>query len=186
VSLGEWIFSGGQWGNPPAFPVSTDLGITFGTTDANGLAGVTTTINIANGTLPAIRQPLDSYVYYIALEDPAQNPIGDGPSQVSSQSPVATVTVVLWNQFQAPAKPSWTDVGPILAGYARMYPGMQSLLDISDPTTVQGFAPMILGRMSAPVLDPAFMPVTRDLSPTKTAMVVAWLASVAPSTKTSH
>jgi hypothetical protein len=184
VSLVEWEQDAtGQWGNPTPLPTSTDLGISFGTTDANGLAAVTTTINIADGTLPAIRQPLDSYVYYVTLADPQGNAIGDGPSQ---GSPQATVTVVLWNQFQAPANPTWADVGPIMASYARMYPGMQSLLDISDPATVQGFAPMILARMNAPVLDPAFMPVTRDLSPTKTAMVVAWLASVPPSTKASH
>lgn len=171
----EWIEQDGEWGNPQTLPVSTDLAITFGTTDANGNATVTTTIDVASITLPAIRQPLDSYMYYISINDPDGNAIGDGP-QLSP--PPSSISVVLWNPFHAPANPTWADVGPVLASYARLYPGMQALLDISDQATVNGYAPLILARMSAPFLDPAFMPVTRDLSPTKQQMIVSWLSGL--------
>jgi hypothetical protein len=108
-------------------------------------------------------------MYYISMTDPDQNPTGDGAPAIS---------VLLWNPFQGPVNPAWSDVSPVLTGYARLYPGMKSILDIGDETTVTGFAPALLARMSAPMLDPAFMPVTRDLSPTKTEMVLTWLKSV--------
>jgi hypothetical protein len=111
------------------------------------------------------------------MTDPDGNAIGDGPGGGFS------ISVVLWNPYQAPANPTWADVGPVMAAYARLYPGMKSILDIGDPTTVSGFAPVILARMKAPVTDPAFMPVTRDLSPTKTQMVLQWLASAAGQSK---
>lgn len=172
IQLLEWVEQDGQWGNPNPLPDSTDLGITLGTTDANGIADVTVTVNTASNNLPAIRQPLDSYVYYISLTDPDNNPIGDGQSN-------ATISVVLWNPYSAPANPTWADAGAVLSAYGRLYPGMQARLDISDQQTVTGFAPAILARMSLPVLDPAFMPVTRDLSPTKTSMVLAYLGGLA-------
>jgi hypothetical protein len=56
---------------------------------------------------------------------------------------------------------------------------MKARLDISDEATVLGFATGILGHMKRPITDPAHMPVTRDLSPTKTQMIVAWLTKVA-------
>ena len=171
VQLFEWILVGGQWTNPPTLPSSNDLALSFTTTDTNGLATVTTTIDVPDLTLPAIRVPLDSYMYYASMTDPDGNAIGDGPGGGVSLS------VLLWNTYQAPASPTWADVSPVMAAYARLYPGMKSILDISDPTTVSGFAPVILGRMKADVTDPAFMPVTRDLSPTKTQMVLQWLAS---------
>jgi hypothetical protein len=55
---------------------------------------------------------------------------------------------------------------------------MKSRLDISDETTVEGFATAVLGHMNKPVADPAYMPVTRDLSPSKMAMIVSWLKQV--------
>lgn len=171
VQLFQWILVGGQWTNPQTLPVSNDLAISFTTTDANGLATVTTTINVPDMTLPAIRVPLDSYMHYAYMTDPDGNAIGDGPGGGVSLS------VVLWNPFEAPANPTWTDIGPIMTSYARLYPGMKSIFDISDPTAVSGFASAILGRMKASILDPAFMPVTRDLSPTKTAMVISWLTA---------
>lgn len=180
----EWIEQDGQWGNPQSLPVSTDLSFTFRKTDANGNASVTTTINVPDITLPAIRQPLDSYMYYITMTDPDGNPIGDGPMQKPpvlppGSGPPYEISVVLWNPYQAPANPTWAnDVGPIFAAYARLYPGMQARLDISDEQTVKGFAPVVLARMSTSVLDPAYMPVTRDLSPTKMQMVVSYLKGI--------
>jgi hypothetical protein len=177
VQLFQWIEQDGQWTNPQPFPVSTDLAVTFGTTDANGLAGVTVAIDTTGNTLPAIREPLDSYMYYISLTGPDGNPIGDGQSN-------ATISVLLWNPYTAPPNPGWSDAGPVLGSYGRLYPGMQARLNISSEATVTGNAPLIFGRMSLPFLDPGFMPVTRDLSPSKTAMVLAYLGSI-PNTKTA-
>lgn len=169
VQLVEWIFENGEWTNPQTLPTSTDVSISIGKTDENGLAQITTTMNVADITLPGIRQPLDSQVYYISLADSDGNVIGDQQ---------ATLSVLLWKAFQAPANPSWADIGAVFSAYARLYPGMKARLDISDQQTVVGFAPSVLSHMTQPISDPAYMPVTRDLSPSKMKMIVSWLQSL--------
>ncbi len=173
VQLVQWILQDGQWTNPQTLPSSTDVGISIGTTDGNGLADITTAANVPDITLPGIRQPLDSQVYYISLADSDGNVIGDQQ---------ATLSVLLWKAFQAPANPSWGDIGAVFGAYARMYPGMKARLDISDQQTVAGFAPVVLSHMSKPFSDPAYMPVTRDLSPSKMNMIVSWLQSLVQKT----
>jgi hypothetical protein len=122
-----------------------------------------------------IRQPLDSQVYYISLTGTDQNntPVGDG------QGGDATLSVLLWPAFTPPTTPTWDDISPIFAAYARLYPGMKSRLDISDKATVLNFAGgMLNNHMNVPITDPAYMPVTRDLSPSKMAMIVDWLKQI--------
>ena len=166
--------------NPPVPQDSTDVGIVIGQTDANGLASIATTVSVPDITLPPVRQPLDSQVYYIFLTDPRGNVIGDGqPAPPPPNLPNTPISVLLFKAYQAPASPSWNDVGPIFSAYARLYPGMKARLDISDEATVRNFASGIVGHMRAPITDPAHMPVTRDLSPTKTAMILSWLEQVA-------
>jgi hypothetical protein len=174
VQLFQWLLVGGNWVNPPNFPDSTDVGLIIGQTDADGLAEISVMVNVPDIALPDIRQPLDSQIYYISLSDPSGNAIGDGPSN-------ATITVLLWNAFTAPANPTWNaDISPVFSAYARLYPGMKARLDISDEATVKGFASGILNNhMNVPMTDPAYMPVTRDLSPSKMAMIVEWLKQVA-------
>jgi hypothetical protein len=180
VQLYQWILQNNNWTNPFPFPTSTDVGLTIGQTDANGLADITTVVNVPDITLPVIRQPLDSQIYLIYLYDAFGNIIGDGqPPPPPPNTPNAPLSILLWKAFQAPANPTWSDVGPIFSAYARLYPGMKARLDISDEATVLGFASGILGHMTLPITDPAYMPVTRDLSPSKMAMIVAWLNQVA-------
>jgi hypothetical protein len=166
VQLVQWT-KNGVWKN--ALVASTDVGITIGNTDSNGLANITTNVLVTNISVPVIREPLGSQIYYISLNDPDGNIIGDG---------AATLSILLWETFQAPTDPSWNDIGPIFSAYARLYPGMKARLDLSNEQTVVGFAPSFLEHMSVPILDPAYMPVTRDLSPTKMAMIVAYLESL--------
>lgn len=180
VQLYQWLFQDNNWTNPFPFPTSTDVGLTIGQTDVNGLADITTTVNAADITLPEIRQPLDSQIYLIYLYDASGNIIGDGqPAPPPPNPPNAPLSVLLWKAYQAPATPTWNDVGPIFSAYARLYPGMKARLDISDEATVLGFASGIRDHMRLLITDPAYMPVTRDLSPSKMAMIVAWLTQVA-------
>jgi hypothetical protein len=180
VQLYQWIFQNNEWNNPYPLPTSTDVEISnIGQTDANGLADITITVNVSDITLPAIRQPLDSQIYYIYLIDPFGNIIGDGqPPAPPPNLTAPTLSILLWRPFPAPANPSWDDIGPIFSAYARLYPGMKSRLDISDQQTVVGFAPVIQALMSKDISDPAYMPVTRDMSPSKMKMIVSWLASL--------
>jgi hypothetical protein len=150
---------------------TNDVNIGFGQTDTHGLATITTKVYVDQITLPTRRQPLDSQVCFIAMDDPNGNPIGDGVAEG------AQLSVLLFDAYQAPANPTWSDVGAIFGAYARLYPGMKSRLDISDQATVVGDVGSVLEHMSLPISDPAYMPVTRDLSPSKMAMIISWLKS---------
>jgi hypothetical protein len=152
---------------------STNVSLAWdGSTDANGIATLTVSTVTPDPTLPAYRQPMDSQVYYVFFSDLAGQQVGDGNGNIS---------VLRFQSYTAPVAPTWQqDVGPILQAYARLYPGMKDRLDIGDEATVQGFAKAMLAKMSLPFLDPAYMPVTRDLSPAKVAMILAWLKTQLP------
>lgn len=142
-----------------------------GSTDSNGVATLTVSTVTQDPTLPAYRDPMDSQVYYVTFFD-SSGQIGDGNANVS---------VLRFQGYTAPADPTWQqDVGPILQAYARLYPGMKDRLDIGDEATVTGFATAMLAKMSLPFIDPGYMPVTRDLSPAKVAMILAWLKTQLP------
>lgn len=166
VQLIDWTQGG------PSLSPSTDVAISFGKTDANGLADITTTVTVTDIALPPTRQPLGSQVYYILMSDSNKRPIGDGGRQTPGLS------ILLWSAFAAPANPSWSDISPTFTAYARLYPGMKSRLDISDEATVVAFAPVVHAMMSGDISDPSYMPVTRDLSPSKIAMILSWLKQV--------
>lgn len=141
-----------------------------GSPDAQGLVTGKVTATDRELTLPAARKPLDSLVYLVTFDGP-NGPIGDSAFRSGKDA----LAVLLFNAFDVPAEPEWSDVGPILEAYARLYPGMKDILDIGDEETVKRFAAALYHRMAAPFADPGFMPVTRDLSPAKTKMVLDWL-----------
>lgn len=148
---------------------ATDVSIAFGPTNAEGVTLVTTKVNVNQLILPTDRQPLDSLLYFIIMTDSNGQPIGDEPAEN------VALSVLVFQAYTAPANPTWSDVGAIFGAYARMYPGMKSRFDISDQATVLGDPEAVLAHMAVPIEDPAYMPVTRDLSPAKVAMIVSWL-----------
>jgi len=150
---------------------STDVAISFTPLNANGASTVTTTVQVHQLNLSPEREPLDSEVLYVVINDSNGQPIGDE----AAMSGPAAISVLLWNAFTAPAVPTWNDISQIFGAYARMYPGMKSRLDISNEATVVGDVDSVLGHVSLPVEDPAYMPVTRDLSPSKMNMIIKWL-----------
>lgn len=147
-----------------------------GATDANGIGTLTVSTVSQDPVLPSYREPMDSQVYFVAFTDPFGQPVGDGNSN-------ANFSFLRFQSYSAPAAPTWQqDVGPILEAYARLYPGMKSIFDIGDETQVSKpqNAAMLLGRMDLAVFqEPIYMPVTRDLSPQKVAMILAWLKTQA-------
>lgn len=165
-----------DWSQGGNFSPSTDVGISFGKTDVNGLADITTTVTVPDVIvpLPPTRQPLGSQVYYILMSDSNQQPVGDGGPPQNAPG----LSILLWSAFEAPANPSWSDISPVFSAYARLYPGMKSRLDISDEATVVNFAPVVHAMMSKDITDPSYMPVTRDLSPSMMAMILSWLKQV--------
>ena len=149
----------------------TDVALSFGNLNANGLAPVTTKVFVNQLQLPPDRVPLDSLLYFVLMKDDAGQLIGDEAAEGYSLS------ILVFQAYTAPANPTWNDVGEIFKAYARMYPGMKSRFDISDPATVMGDPQAVLDHMAVPVEDPMYMPVTRDLSPAKVQMIVTWLKS---------
>jgi hypothetical protein len=91
------------------------------------------------------------------------------------------LSVLVFDDYQAPARPTWVaDVLPILQQYANLYPVMRDILDLSDYHSVVQHRSALRLVFSLPVEDPNYMPVTRDLSPQKRAMLLSWLAEPDP------
>lgn len=163
---------------PRTLNVTGNLGPGAGKTDGSGRA--TFTIETpAEMTIPKMRNELDSLAY--KLDGPW---IGWGGGVYSTGLPIAAVLV--WAPYKTAGDPTWEqDVEPVFKEYARMYPGMKSILDISKRSDVvkPENAQAIFNAMSLPMAHPHFMPVTRDLSPQRAAVILAWLKPFLPKKK---
>jgi len=91
------------------------------------------------------------------------------------------ITLLVFESLPCVANPTWwQDVYPIFLQYARLYPAMRDLIDLSDYATVTdnsapfNFVDKIKGALSLPMSHPALMPVTRDLSLLKKNMIMRW------------
>ena len=87
----------------------------------------------------------------------------------------APINVLVFSRYAAPSKPTWDqDVGPILQTYARLYPYMMGIVNIGDYNTVKQNAAAIQHVLNLPRTNPHHMPIVRDLSRDKLAMINAW------------
>jgi hypothetical protein len=95
--------------------------------------------------------------------------------------PGAPINVLIFSSYLMPLQPNWDDhVGPILSTYARLYPYMKGIIDLSDYPTVVENAGAIQHVLNLPVDDPHHMPIVRDLSRDKLAMINQWFANGRP------
>ena len=114
------------------------------------------------------REYLDGQVYGVAYAA-GDRPILDDGEWDSSR----ILNVLVWSRFEAPAHPSWIrDVRPIFEVYANLYPVMRSIVDMSSYASVMAKRHLLQLALALPVTDPNFMPITRDLSTAKRAMMV--------------
>jgi hypothetical protein len=148
------------------------VGFTFSasvTTDGSGRASV----GIAASDPGSPRAPLDGQVFGFG---------GDWAtaSDVLIPDAQSAVAVLVFSDLNAPAVPKWDDVRPVLEPYARLYPGMTQILDLRDVDAVTASKDMIRSRLLLPLEDPGFMPVSRDLSERRRAMIVAWIDAGCP------
>ncbi|HEX6040377.1 hypothetical protein, partial [Longimicrobium sp.] len=150
-------------------------------TTVNGAAQATLT----GGTNPPPtpdRTGIDGQVYN--LTGPWWNQVMVGMMGVPAQA------VLVFDAFAPASDPPtwWTDIQPWMYGYARLYPGMRDILDISDYGTlvrpVRG-----TGKTGAQLVDEVFalprtdanhMPVTRDLSGPRRQAFAAWVRAGCP------
>lgn len=159
---------------PPPAPPSLDApsvtpGLRFDQsvwTDGRGRA----TLVLAAGDPGSPRPNLDGQVYAVSY----------GPARAGA-APEGQLSVLVWEHHPAPGNPDWvTDVQPVFARYANLYPVMRDILDLSNYHDVIRYREWITTSLTAPVRSPSHMPVTRDLSPGRRDAIVGWLREEPP------
>lgn len=117
------------------------------------------------------RKAMDSLLCAVDCATSPSGSVGENPA-----FGIPPVSLLFWQDGFVVSSPTWqANIGPILTQYARLYPGMAGILDLSDQPTVLANARSIVQRMSLPVADPGFMPVVRDMSPATSSMITGWL-----------
>lgn len=128
--------------------------------------------------VPGDREELDSLVY---IFDGPWTSLNGGLFSTTFQSPdnaILPAGLMVWSPYQYAGMPdpTWQDqVRPIFDEYMRIYPGMQQIMDLTDLSVVQANLQPLLTALSLPFEAPHMMPVTRDLSPQKVAVIITWL-----------
>ena len=88
------------------------------------------------------------------------------------------IALIAFSYFKEPLIPNWVDnIEPIFKQYDRLFPVMRHIVnlgDYSDVTTTRNLH-MIDYSMGLDINHPSYMPVTRDLSPSKKTMIQKWL-----------
>jgi hypothetical protein len=95
------------------------------------------------------------------------------------------ITLLVFEDSPYVASPTWwQDVYPIFLQYARLYPAMRDLIDLSNYTAVTNTDFNIPAKIqmvfNLPMAHAGYMPVTRDLSTLKKEMILRWFANGMP------
>jgi len=144
-------------GTPPS-AVSYPASIT---TDRSGQASFTITASDPGNP----RSFIDGQIYGI----------GFTWTQDTNPDPWAFISVHVFQQVPVPHVPTWwQDVFPILNQYSRLYPAMQKIIALNDYKAVVKNLTAIVQRLNLPETDPHYMPITRELSRDKKAIILAW------------
>lgn len=89
--------------------------------------------------------------------------------------PWAFFSVKAFDGVKVPNAPTWwQDVFPILRQYAYLYAAMRQILKIDDFQTVVNSLTAIVQRLTMPEGSPFYMPITRELSRDKLAILLKW------------
>lgn len=129
---------------------------------------------------PNGRPGLDGQIYGIS----SFAPIPDQPAQLDALWPAlgqiflfagAPINVLVFSSYRMPDNPTWSQhVGPIFSRYARMYHYMNEIIDLADYDTVKRNCDDIQIQLNLSPENPHYMPVSRDLSSGKLAMINRW------------
>ncbi|KAL5473634.1 hypothetical protein EMCRGX_G028138 [Ephydatia muelleri] len=88
------------------------------------------------------------------------------------------IAILAFSFFEEPEDPNWIDhVQPIFKQYEQLFPVMNDFIHLGNYTevTITHNRLMLDFTMSIDINHPNYMPVTRDLSPTKRNMILKWL-----------
>jgi hypothetical protein len=139
---------------------------------------------------PAKRTAANGRVTFnLTAADPA-NPRTDIDGQLytvgvfwGSVTPVnqrARINVRVYDAHPGPGAPVWADVQPILDQYHKLYPSMRPFGPLNSQASMQNLSALMVTALQRPDTDPGYMPITRDLSRDKKALLLRWLAAGAP------
>ena len=105
-----------------------------------------------------------------------------GDSPLTPSNVWGTAVVLVFDAFTAPKSPTWADIEPIFKRYAHLFPSMKGIMDLSSHAVVADPANIarLIKVLNASEDSWSYMPVSRDLSPPKRAMILKWLAAGAP------
>lgn len=128
--------------------------------------------------------------FQIVTTDPG-NPRGyiDGQVYVISYSWSAdanpdgntAVSIHLFQQVAVPDQPTWwQNVFPILSQYARLYPAMDAIIQLDSYNAIVHNIKGIMQRLNLPEDNPGYMPITRELSASKKAIIMKWAQNGTP------
>jgi hypothetical protein len=137
------------------------------TTDAEGIADVSLVASDPGNP----RGYIDGQIYGISYA------LGDTPPVPGTIHNAALfINARVFTDYNVPARPTWLrDVRPIFQQYANLYPVMRPIVDLANYASVLSRIGMMRMVFGLPVEDPNYMPVTRDLSQGKRAMIRRWL-----------
>jgi len=138
--------------------------------DPQGKATLNFTVDLSKNPVP--RGYIDGQLYGIAYQLTTQ------PDQTIA-SFWNFISVLAFSPFTAPKSPTWyADIQPILTQYGNLYPIMSKhLVDLGDYDSVVEHLRILRLAFSLPIEDPNHMPVTRDLSDARRAMILNWIDS---------
>ena len=118
------------------------------------------------------RQVIDGQVYGVGYSWSLDN-LPAFPSD-----PNTFLSVLVFDAFQQ--APTWQNIEPFMMQYAVLYPFMDQIFMLSDPEVYQQNIAAFQAVLGFPIMDPRYMPVTRDMSKDKRNVLLAWLAAGAP------
>lgn len=161
-----------QQGAVPGPPVGTPAGaVAFPSTVTTGPDG-TAEIELVGADPGNPRGYIDGQVYGIRYD-------WRGADLHAYQTESTNVlSVLLWSGFDTDGAATWIDhVEPIFFQYARLYPVMARVLDLTSYESCLEHQLSLQVVFDLPVTHPNYMPVVRDLSTAKRNAIKQWLAN---------
>ena len=118
----------------------------------------------------------DSEVFslkFLAISRDSKIPVSS-PAEWFSKSD--RINVLVWDKHEVPLAPTWVnDILPIFTQYANLYPVMRPMVNLRDYHSVTSNLQSLKVAFSADLDSPHYMPVIRDLSPTRRQTILNWL-----------
>lgn len=153
-------------GPPVGEPAS---GLRFAAPGVTGADG-TIEVTLTGGLDGNPRQYIDGQVYGVTYD------LGTEAPAPGSRGLSDILSPLVWSPYQVLDHPTWIDdVAPIFQQYANLYPVMRPIVDLANFGSVVEKIGILKRVFAAPVSDPNYMPVTRDLSGPKREMLKRWL-----------